>query len=307
MVLPTPYKFFFMNNRHQQYFQYLFYLTLFSCFLSCSTKKDGTTTLSIDKATSQASHFLINRLGDTIPTNVPILIQGKQIDRQTVAQPKIVPYHENKTAVPIRKNSSLAGKPKLIEMPKVITSVTPGKNGVPLPEKVVATFKAVPALSPKPVPALLPQMKDNASMDIQFLDIEQNMSTSSVWIMMKDSRGSLWFGTMGGGAIRYDGNSFTHFTVKEGLSDNHVFSMLEDSKGNLWFGTRNGGATRYDGHNFAHFNVEGGLAHNYILSIIEVTHGGMVALTVVQLNEPEIKPNMKIFWFGYGRNAVCGF
>ncbi len=116
-------------------------------------------------------------------------------------------------------------------------------------------------------------MKDNATMDIRYLDIDQNLPISSVWTMMEDSKGHLWFGTLGGGASRYDGHSFTHFTELEGLSGNHVFAMLEDSRGNLWFGTRSGGVCRYDGHSFTHFTTEEGLAHDFVLCMLEDSKG----------------------------------
>ena len=58
--------------------------------------------------------------------------------------------------------------------------------------------------------------------------------------MLEDSQGNLWFGTNGGGANRYDGKSFTHFTTKEGLSNNKISSMLEDRQGRLWLTTMKG-------------------------------------------------------------------
>ncbi len=80
----------------------------------------------------------------------------------------------------------------------------------------------------------------------------------------KNTLGHMWFATYGGGATRYDPNSFHHFTINEGLSFNHVYQILEDSKGNLWFGTGRhdypgNGLNIYDGHQFTHIKQEEGL------------------------------------------------
>jgi uncharacterized protein (TIGR03067 family) len=72
-----------------------------------------------------------------------------------------------------------------------------------------------------------------------------------------------WFGHPGkwagggeeGGATRYDGKAFTHFTQKEGLPSEYVYSMLEDREGRIWFGSAGYGASRYDGKTFTNFST----------------------------------------------------
>ncbi|HMI05981.1 MAG TPA: two-component regulator propeller domain-containing protein [Flavobacterium sp.] len=63
---------------------------------------------------------------------------------------------------------------------------------------------------------------------------------------LQDKSGNLWFGTTGEGIYRYNGKSFTQFTVKDGLSSNTVWSILEDLNGNIWCGTA-AGISLYDG------------------------------------------------------------
>ena len=63
---------------------------------------------------------------------------------------------------------------------------------------------------------------------------------------LQDKAGNLWFGTTGDGVYRYNGKSFTNFTMKDGLDTNQILSILEDKIGNIWFGSRNG-LCRYDG------------------------------------------------------------
>jgi ligand-binding sensor domain-containing protein len=71
----------------------------------------------------------------------------------------------------------------------------------------------------------------------------------------QDKAGNLWFGT-GEGVFRYDGKTFTHFTVKDGLCHNEVGAIGEDKSGNLWFGGRYGRLFRYEGKSFTDFSSD---------------------------------------------------
>lgn len=64
-----------------------------------------------------------------------------------------------------------------------------------------------------------------------------------------DRSGSLWFATNNEGVYRYDGTSFTHFSVQDGLCSNYVSCITEDDAGNLWFGTDKG-LCRFDHKTF---------------------------------------------------------
>jgi ligand-binding sensor domain-containing protein len=63
---------------------------------------------------------------------------------------------------------------------------------------------------------------------------------------MQDKAGNIWFGTTGEGVYKFDGKTFTQFTVADGLNSNTVWSMLEDKEGYIWIGT-SAGLCRYDG------------------------------------------------------------
>ncbi len=70
----------------------------------------------------------------------------------------------------------------------------------------------------------------------------------------EDRQGYVWFGAAyeGGGAYRYDGESFEYFTGDPGLGAGGVTSIREDRSGNLWFGTT-GGVYHFDGERFTNF------------------------------------------------------
>lgn len=85
--------------------------------------------------------------------------------------------------------------------------------------------------------------------------------------IFQDSRGNLWFGTVGDGVCRYDGKTLTYFTTLDGLGGNSVQDIAEDKNGNLWFGT-NGGATKFDGNTLSNFTENDGLKSRHVSSLL---------------------------------------
>lgn len=75
------------------------------------------------------------------------------------------------------------------------------------------------------------------------------LSQSTVYCILKDKFGFLWFGTQDG-LNKYDGYSFTvyrnHTGVSRSLPDNQIKCLAEDPGGNLWVGTQGGGLCYYD-------------------------------------------------------------
>ncbi len=96
--------------------------------------------------------------------------------------------------------------------------------------------------------------------DLRFehLSIDQGLSQNTVYTILQDRAGFLWFGT-GDGLNRYDGYGFEVLrrdpSNVNSLSHNQVRALLEDRNGMLWIGTRNGGLERYDrrSRTFTHY------------------------------------------------------
>ncbi|MCB9273406.1 MAG: hypothetical protein H6564_05150 [Lewinellaceae bacterium] len=183
---------------------------------------------------------------------------------------------------PAHPNVHPAGVPKVIPIPSELPVFTPGQGGLRKPRKVKAEGVSVPALQPKPVPALPMHMRENARYDILWMDADQGLSANSITSILEDSRGHLWFVAGDDGVIRYDGKRFTTFTAKEGLGTPGLYTILEDSKGNIWFGGIQGKVCRYDGRSFTHYGLD---SVSTILCITEdkrgniwfgTTHGGAV-------------------------------
>lgn len=66
--------------------------------------------------------------------------------------------------------------------------------------------------------------------------------------ILQDKEGHYWFGSDKEGICKYDGKTFTYFTIDDGLSDNQIRTIQEDSQGHIWFATGNG-VCKYDGDN----------------------------------------------------------
>ncbi|QQS36648.1 MAG: helix-turn-helix domain-containing protein [Ignavibacteriales bacterium] len=87
------------------------------------------------------------------------------------------------------------------------------------------------------------------TLSFKYLTTENGLSNNTVYDLVQDKTGFLWFATEDG-LNRYDGYEFKIFrhdpTNKNSISDNSIWSLREDSKGNIWIGTRNGWLNCYD-------------------------------------------------------------
>ena len=87
--------------------------------------------------------------------------------------------------------------------------------------------------------------------DIKFecISLEQGLSQSSVYCILQDRKGFMWFGTEDG-LNKYDGYEFTVYKPSPGaphsLSNNYIFTLYEDREGVIWVGTRYGGVNKFD-------------------------------------------------------------
>jgi len=86
------------------------------------------------------------------------------------------------------------------------------------------------------------QTKDKIK--FESLTIEDGLSQSSVFEILQDNRGMMWFGPWDG-LNRYDGYNFAIYRYDEqnphSLSNNEIRALYEDSQGVLWIGTSEGG------------------------------------------------------------------
>lgn len=66
------------------------------------------------------------------------------------------------------------------------------------------------------------------------------LASSTVFNMMQDSEGLLWFATLNG-ASKFDGSQFTTYRTVDGLNSNSIISIIEGENGTIYFGNYNKG------------------------------------------------------------------
>jgi ligand-binding sensor domain-containing protein len=91
-------------------------------------------------------------------------------------------------------------------------------------------------------------------------DFDTTLVSQYIRSIFQDSKGNLWFGTLGEGVVRYDIKTLTSFSNPDGFNNNTVYAINEDKNGNLWFGTDQG-VYKYDGKTFRNYNQKDGLSH----------------------------------------------
>ena len=98
------------------------------------------------------------------------------------------------------------------------------------------------------------------------ITIKDGLAQSSVNCFLKDSKGFMWMGTIGG-LSRFDGIQFKTFTTNPrnpyGINVNYVWKMIEtvtDSSRYLWLATHGGGLNRFDIYQemFTHYTYDPG-------------------------------------------------
>jgi signal transduction histidine kinase/DNA-binding response OmpR family regulator/streptogramin lyase len=257
------------------------------------------TTISVDKSQLKTiplgegnpDFVLVNTMGDTIPTGVPIPALGKVVKAMHSKPTQALPPGTKDPAIAHLQylsveqgmtssfvNAALEDKSGNIWLGTYIgVSVYNGESFTHYTENE--------GLSNNLVRSILEDKSGNIWLGTDggvsvfngenFTHYTENegLSNNTIWTIAEDRNGNIWLGTDGGGVSKFDGESFIHYTEKEGLSHNIVISILEDTSGNIWLGTEGGGVSVYNGESFTHYNESEGLSNNLVWSILEDQHG----------------------------------
>ena len=93
-------------------------------------------------------------------------------------------------------------------------------------------------------------------------------------VLFEDRSGDIWIGSLDEGVYRYDGETWSRFTIADGLVDDGVIAILEDRRGDMWFGTLRG-VSKYSHGNWTTFTEDDGLADNWVFTIHEDRMGNL--------------------------------
>lgn len=81
------------------------------------------------------------------------------------------------------------------------------------------------------------------------IDVEDGLSSNTVFAIIQDQAGFLWLGT-DNGLNRYDGYNFKIFrndlADSNSISSDNIWSLMLDNDGKIWIGTKEGALNRYD-------------------------------------------------------------
>ncbi|MDM8568086.1 two-component regulator propeller domain-containing protein [Thiotrichales bacterium HSG1] len=118
--------------------------------------------------------------------------------------------------------------------------------------------------------------------DFEHLTRKDGLSQSTVYAILQDSQGFMWFGTQDG-LNKYDGYKFTHYRHEpndnNSLSGNFIVFIYEDKARNLWIGINDGGIAKYNQQldNFTLYQHDpddsNSLSSDGVLAIAEDTTG----------------------------------
>lgn len=117
----------------------------------------------------------------------------------------------------------------------------------------------------KPIPKIIRNFKPVGLAP----DFDTTLVSQYIRSIFQDSKGSLWFGTIGEGVVKYDVETLRYFSNPEGFYNQTVYAITEDKDGNMWFGTDQG-VYKYDGKSFKNYNQKDGLNH------INITRKGIL-------------------------------
>lgn len=154
--------------------------------------------------------------------------------------------------------------------------------------------------------------------DLRFknLSLEDGLSQSIVYSIIRDHDGFMWFGTYYG-LNKYDGHKFEvyrnipHDTTS--LSDNDVRCILEDKNKRLWIGTFGLGLNLFDREKevFYHYlhdpDDENTLSSNKINTLFEDKEGFIWIGTTDGLNkmDPDTRKIQRIYHIDGNENTLC--
>ena len=101
---------------------------------------------------------------------------------------------------------------------------------------------------------------------------KDGLAQDSVYSVYQSRDGSVWAGTLSGGASKLTGGKLTTYTIENGLASNTIFATLESRNGTLWFATPTG-LSALSGGRSKTYTAKDGLPSNSVNCLLEDSTG----------------------------------
>nr|MBI1232611.1 hypothetical protein [Cytophagales bacterium] len=222
--------------------------------INCLSCQEG----SIDTAdkisgTSKNKVVLQTPEGDTIPTGIPFLLAGKRISTDTLPPPRLV--DTSTYTIPAKQPIKYpVERVKVIHWPEKLTQYIPGRNGVPLPQRIDLSADTLPMPMPTYSRALPFRSLSMNTRQFQFMDMEQGLPSDFINSIFEDAKGYYWMGSTDE-LLRYDGKNFLSYDLSPSIKLPMVSDLMEDKNGDLWM--------TLDGQALGRFNGDQLIVYKY--------------------------------------------
>jgi len=225
--------------------------------VGCAQEEQLEEPISIQQETLD---YIVNSIGDTIKTGIPLVITGKEVEEDT-----LLPIRTNVLSepTPLQKEKTMfpAGVPVIIESGQ--PTIWNIENDFESDSTTLKFEGIIHAINhPKLIRAEPGRFRDNAVGHLKYWDVDQGMNSSYCLHTYFDSRGYLWIATYVG-LTRFDGVNFLHYGKENGIPSNLTNKIDEDSEGNLWLGSNNG-IIKFDGESFCQIVYDTTMTYNQI-------------------------------------------
>jgi ligand-binding sensor domain-containing protein/signal transduction histidine kinase len=102
----------------------------------------------------------------------------------------------------------------------------------------------------------------------------EGLSSTNLLTVLEDQSGSLWFGTVGQGVIRWQQGKVENFSLRHGQPDNIVYALTQDARGQIWAGTH-GGLYQFKDGRFVRASRASALPSDFVIALCPDREGNL--------------------------------
>ncbi|MGB0886520.1 MAG: ligand-binding sensor domain-containing protein [Vicingaceae bacterium] len=93
---------------------------------------------------------------------------------------------------------------------------------------------------------------------------KDGLTENNIKVVLEDFEGNLFFGSDGGGLIKFINEDFLSYTIEDGVGSNVVMSVIEDKDKNIWVSSYDEGVTKFGATEYTIYKEKDGLANNTV-------------------------------------------